>query len=165
MRDREFTFDRPPPSATQLTPRSRTIPRRFRAPRHLRQGDRPSRRRARADRLVVRAEDSPEVPEFLKDPHEAPRRSVAAPGWLAPLINLAEEAGESAPVVGYGIMGATGVFFALFAAIIGLGAFGFIVAMAGTGYACWQASPYLSEIGSRFDVMPEQPPSAPEDEE
>ena len=62
-------------------------------------------------------------------------------------------------------MGATGVFFALFAAIIGLGAFGFIVAMAATGYACWQASPYLSEIGSRFDVMPEQPPSAPEDEE
>ena len=119
----------------------------------------------RADRLVVRAEDSPEVPEFLKDLHEAPDASVAAPGWLAPLINLAEEAGESAPVVGYGIMGATGVFFALFAAIIGLGAFGFIVAMAATGYACWQASPYLSEIGSRFDVMPEQPPSAPEDEE
>ena len=119
----------------------------------------------RADRLVVRAEDSPEVPEFLKDLNEAPDASVAAPGWLAPLINLAEEAGESAPVVGYGIMGATGVFFALFAAIIGLGAFGFIVAMAATGYACWQASPYLSEIGSRFDVMPEQPPSAPEDEE
>lgn len=119
----------------------------------------------RADRLVVRAEDSPEVPEFLKDLMKPPDASVAAPGWLAPLINLAEEAGESAPVVGYGIMGATGVFFALFAAIIGLGAFGFIVAMAATGYACWQASPYLSEIGSRFDVMPEQPPSAPEDEE
>lgn len=119
----------------------------------------------RADRLVVRAEDSPEVPEFLKDLMKPPDASVAAPGWLAPLINLAEEAGESAPVVGYGIMGATGVFFALFAAIIGLGAFGFIVAMAATGYACWQASPYLSEIGSRFDVMPEQPPSAPDDEE
>ena len=114
---------------------------------------------------MVRAEDSPEVPEFLKDLMSPPDASVAAPGWLAPLINLAEEAGESAPVVGYGIMGATGVFFALFAAIIGLGAFGFIVAMAATGYACWQASPYLSEIGSRFDVMPEQPPSAPEDEE
>ena len=82
----------------------------------------------RADRLVVRAEDSPEVPEFLKDLMKPPDASVAAPGWLAPLINLAEEAGESAPVVGYGIMGATGVFFALFAAIIGLGAFGFIVA-------------------------------------
>lgn len=119
----------------------------------------------RADRLVVRAEDSPEVPEFLKDLMKPPDASVAAPGWLAPLINLAEEAGESAPVVGYGIMGATGVFFALFAAIIGLGAFGFIIAMAATGYACWQASPYLSEIGSRFDVMPEQPPSAPDDEE
>ena len=119
----------------------------------------------RADRLVVRAEDSPEVPEVLKDLMKPPDASVAAPGWLAPLINLAEEAGESAPVVGYGIMGATGVFFALFAAIIGLGAFGFIIAMAATGYACWQASPYLSEIGSRFDVMPEQPPSAPDDEE
>lgn len=119
----------------------------------------------RADRLVVRAEDGPEVPEFLKELMKPPDASVAAPGWLAPLINLAEEAGESAPVVGYGIMGATGVFFALFAAIIGLGGFGFIVATAATGYACWQASPYLSEIGSKFDVAPEQPPSASEDEE
>jgi hypothetical protein len=37
--------------------------------------------------------------------------------------------------------------------------------MAGTGYACWQASPYLSEIGSKFDVAPTQPPSADEDED
>ena len=42
-----------------------------------------------------------------------PDASIAAPGWLAPVINLAEEAGEDAPVVGYGIMGATGVFLGL----------------------------------------------------
>ena len=54
---------------------------------------------------------------------------------------------------------------ALALAIAGLGAFGFLATMAGTGYACWQASPYLSEIGSKFDVAPTQPPSAEEDEE
>ena len=87
------------------------------------------------------------------------------PGWLAPVIGLAEEAGEDAPVVGYGIMGATGVLIGLVFAIAGLGAFGFLMTMAGTGYACWQASPYLSEIGSKFDVAPTQPPSADEDED
>jgi hypothetical protein len=119
----------------------------------------------RADRLVVRAEDGPEMPEFLKDLMKPPDASIAAPGWLAPVIGLAEEAGEDAPVVGYGIMGATGVFIGLVFAIAGLGAFGFLMTMAGTGYACWQASPYLSEIGSKFDVAPTQPPSADEDEE
>ena len=119
----------------------------------------------RADRLVVRAEDGPEMPEFLKDLMKPPDASVAAPGWLAPVIGLAEEAGEDAPVVGYGIMGATGVFIGLVFAIAGLGAFGFLMTMAGTGYACWQASPYLSEIGSKFDVAPTQPPSEDEDEE
>jgi hypothetical protein len=57
------------------------------------------------------------VPDLMKPPDA----SVAAPGWLAPLISLAEEAGEDAPVVGYGIMGATGVIFTLFLAVAGLG--------------------------------------------
>ena len=87
-----------------------------------------------------------------------PNASVAAPGWLAPLIGLAEEAGEDAPVVGYGIMGATGVFFAVLSVVIGLGAFGFLLATGATGYACWQASPYLSVIASKFDAVP--PPSS-----
>ena len=113
----------------------------------------------RADRLVVRAEEDGgfEVPDALKELMKPPDASVAAPAWLEPLIKLAEEAGESAPVVGYGIMGATGVFFALFFAIIGLGGFGFIVASGATGYAMWQASPYLSVIASKFDAVP--PPS------
>ena len=60
-------------------------------------------------------------------------------------------------------MGATGVFFALFFAIIGLGGFGFIVASGATGYAMWQASPYLSVIASKFDAVP--PPSTSADDE
>ena len=62
------------------------------------------------------------MPEFLKGLMTPPDASVAAPGWLAPVIGLAEEAGEDAPVVGYGIMGATGVFLGLIFAIAGLGA-------------------------------------------
>ena len=120
----------------------------------------------RADRLVVRAEgDGPDVPDVLKDLLKPPDASVAAPGWLAPVIGLAEEAGEDAPVVGYGIMGATGVFFGLFFAVVGLGGFGFLLTMAGTGYACWQASPYLSAIGDKFSAAPEptQEPEEPEE--
>lgn len=112
-------------------------------------------KRGRADRLVVRAEDGPDVPEFLKDLLKPPDASVAAPGWLSPVIGLAEEAGEDAPVVGYGIMGATGVFLGLVLTIAGLGVFGFLLGLTGTGYACWQASPYLSAIGSKFSVKPQ----------
>mmetsp|Transcript_576 Transcript_576/g.2035 ORF Transcript_576/g.2035 Transcript_576/m.2035 type:complete len:132 (-) Transcript_576:1707-2102(-) len=121
----------------------------------------------RADRLVVRAEEDGgfEVPDALKELMKPPDASVAAPAWLEPLIKLAEEAGESAPVVGYGIMGATGVFFALFFAIIGLGGFGFIVASGATGYAMWQASPYLSVIASKFDAVPPPSSSAEDDDE
>lgn len=80
-----------------------------------------------------------------------PDASIAAPGWLAPLVNLAEEAGESAPVVGYGIIGATGLFFTLFFAVAGFAVFGLLLGLGGTGYACWQAGPYLSAISSQFD--------------
>ena len=103
------------------------------------------------------------MPDFVKDLMKPPDASVAAPGWLAPLINLAEEAGESAPVVGYGIAGATGVFFMLFFAIAGLGGFGVFLGLSGTGYACWQASPYLSAIASKYDAVP-PPASTMEDE-
>lgn len=121
----------------------------------------------RAHRLVVRAEDDgPEMPAFLKDLMKPPDASLAAPGWLAPVIGLAEAAGEDAPVVGYGLMGATGVVFGLLLAVAGLGAFGFLACLAGTGYACWQAAPYLSAIGDTFDASPQEPTrSGDEDEE
>jgi len=94
----------------------------------------------RADRLIVRAEEDGGLPDALKDLMKPPDASVAAPGWLAPLIGLAEEAGEDAPVVGYGIMGATGVFFAVLSVVVGLGAFGFLLA---TGAALLCASDTL----------------------
>ena len=115
----------------------------------------------RADRLIVRAEEDGGLPDALKDLMKPPDASVAAPGWLAPLIGLAEEAGEDAPVVGYGIMGATGVFFAVLSVVVGLGAFGFLLATGATGYACWQASPYLSVIASKFDAVPPPLPGLP----
>ena len=124
-------------------------------------------RPARADRLVVRAADDEgfEVPDFVKDLMKPPDASVAAPGWLEPLINLAEEAGESATLVGYGIAGATGVFFMLIFAILGLGPLGFLIGIGGTGYACWQAGPYLQAITSKFDAVPPPAPPAPEEDE
>ena len=94
------------------------------------------------------------MPEFLKTLMTPPDASVAAPGWLAPVIGLAEEAGEDAPVVGYGIMGATGVFLGLIFAIAGLGAFGFLATMAGTGYAC---SRRVHPESAGFDVPRPQP--------
>ena len=59
----------------------------------------------RADRLIVRAEEDGGLPDALKDLMKPPDASVAAAGWLAPLIGLAEEAGEDAPVVGYVLFG------------------------------------------------------------
>jgi hypothetical protein len=152
---------RPPPSP----PPARSTGASVRSAAFVRASVRPAVGR-RADRLVVRAEgDGPDVPDVLKDLLKPPDASVAAPGWLAPVIGLAEEAGEDAPVVGYGIMGATGVFFGLFFAVVGLGGFGFLLTMAGTGYACWQASPYLSAIGDKFSAAPEptQEPEEPEE--
>ena len=99
-------------------------------------------------------------------------KTVAAHGGLNVLVNNAGISGSAEQdlydtAAWNRLMGinATGVFLGLLFAIAGLGAFGFLATMAGTGYACWQASPYLSEIGSKFDVAPTQPPSAEEDEE
>ena len=48
-----------------------------------------------------------------------PDASMAPAFWLAPLLGLAEEGGESAAVVGYGLTAATSVLFSLIFAVIG----------------------------------------------
>eukprot|EP00227_Mantoniella_beaufortii_P014035 CAMPEP_0197590934 /NCGR_PEP_ID=MMETSP1326-20131121/12308_1 /TAXON_ID=1155430 /ORGANISM="Genus nov. species nov., Strain RCC2288" /LENGTH=220 /DNA_ID=CAMNT_0043156249 /DNA_START=47 /DNA_END=710 /DNA_ORIENTATION=+ len=106
--------------------------------------------------LVVCAadKDAPaELPAFVKDLMKPPDASMAAPGWLEPLLKLAEEGGESAPVVGYGIMGATSVIFALVFFLIGLGPLGLLLSLGAGGYACWQASPYLSVMSDNFEAQ------------
>ena len=78
---------------------------------------------------------------------EPPDSSIAAPGWLAPLLGLAKESGESAVGIGYALMIVTSVFFSLVFAVIGLP--GFLCALifvGASGYTCWQATPYLNEI-------------------
>jgi|TARA_B110000483_G_scaffold186323_1_gene220599 hypothetical protein len=98
--------------------------------------------------LKIKAKDEGfEVPDFVKDLMKPPDTSIAAPGWLAPLLGLAKESGESAVGIGYALMIVTSVFFSLVFAVIGLP--GFLCALifvGASGYTCWQATPYLNEI-------------------
>ena len=100
--------------------------------------------------LIVRAnkdDSSFEVPDFVKDLMKPPDSSVAAPGWLAPLLGLAKESGESAVGIGYALMIVTSVFFSLVFAVIGLpGALCALIFVGASGYTCWQATPYLNDI-------------------
>jgi hypothetical protein len=98
--------------------------------------------------LIVRANDDGfEVPDFVKDLMKPPDSSVAAPGWLAPLLGLAKESGESAVGIGYALMIVTSVFFSLVFAVIGLpGALCALIFVGASGYTCWQATPYLNDI-------------------
>jgi hypothetical protein len=98
--------------------------------------------------LIVRAKDDGfEVPDFVKDLMKPPDSSVAAPGWLAPLLGLAKESGESAVGIGYALMIFTSVFFSLVFAVIGLpGALCALIFVGASGYTCWQATPYLNDI-------------------
>ena len=99
--------------------------------------------------LIVRAnkDDGFEVPDFVKDLLKPPDSSVAAPGWLAPLLGLAKESGESALGIGYALMIVTSVFFSLVFAVIGLpGALCALIFVGASGYTCWQATPYLNDI-------------------
>ena len=97
---------------------------------------------------TIKAKDEGfEVPDFVKDLMKPPDSSIAAPGWLAPLLGLAKESGESAVGIGYALMIVTSVFFSLVFAVIGLP--GFLCALifvGASGYTCWQATPYLNEI-------------------
>lgn len=101
--------------------------------------------------LIMRAnkddDSSFEVPEIIKDLMKPPDSSVAAPGWLAPLLGLAKESGESAVGIGYALMIVTSVFFSLVFAVIGLpGALCALIFVGASGYTCWQATPYLNDI-------------------
>jgi hypothetical protein len=98
--------------------------------------------------VVVRAEgDGPEIPQALKDMMKPPDASVAAPAWLAPLIGLAEQSGESATIVGYSLMVATSLFISIVLAILHFpGALVTLVFFAASAYTCWQATPYLAKI-------------------
>ena len=99
--------------------------------------------------ITIKAKDEEgfEVPDFVKDLMKPPDSSIAAPGWLAPLLGLAKESGESAVGIGYALMIVTSVFFSLVFAVIGLP--GFLCALifvGASGYTCWQATPYLNDI-------------------
>jgi len=104
--------------------------------------------RKRNINTTIKAKDEGfEVPDFVKDLMKPPDSSIAAPGWLAPLLGLAKESGESAVGIGYALMIVTSVFFSLVFAVIGLP--GFLCALifvGASGYTCWQATPYLNEI-------------------
>jgi len=102
-----------------------------------------------SQKMIVRAnkDDGFEVPDFVKDLMKPPDSSVAAPGWLAPLLGLAKESGESAVGIGYALMIVTSVFFSLVFAVIGLpGALCALIFVGASGYTCWQATPYLNDI-------------------
>ena len=107
-----------------------------------------SNQRKRNINTTIKAKDEGfEVPDFVKDLMKPPDSSIAAPGWLAPLLGLAKESGESAVGIGYALMIVTSVFFSLVFAVIGLP--GFLCALifvGASGYTCWQATPYLNEI-------------------
>ena len=92
-------------------------------------------------------DDEFEMPDFVKDLMKPPDASVAAPVWLAPLLGIVEESGDSAVAVGYGLMIVTSVFVSLIFALIGLPGFlVFVVFIGAGGYTCWQATPYLQKI-------------------
>merc|ERR1712164_158941 len=74
-----------------------------------------------------------DVKKLVSDLMVPPDASKPAPGWLSPLIGLAEPAGESATIVGYSLLDAM-VFFGA------------------SAYGCWQAGPYLDEIVSKVEA-------------
>ncbi|CCO18563.1 unknown protein [Bathycoccus prasinos] len=83
-----------------------------------------SNQRKRNINTTIKAKDEGfEVPDFVKDLMKPPDSSIAAPGWLAPLLGLAKESGESAVGIGYALMIVTSVFFSLVFAVIGLPGF------------------------------------------
>lgn len=70
-----------------------------------------------------------------------------APGWLRPLISLAEPAGESATIVGYSLAIVTALCATIVFAVLRFpGLFDVTVFFGTSAYACWQAGPYLDKI-------------------
>jgi hypothetical protein len=107
--------------------------------------------------LITRANDDddddsdkskmPEMPEILKDLMKPPDASLSPPVWLAPLLGLAKESGESAQTVGYALMIITAIVPSLLFAVLGIPFALVVLIFVGTsGYTCWQATPYLQQI-------------------
>jgi hypothetical protein len=107
-------------------------------------------RQRRGSTVKVRAGESsegPDVQKIIADLMVPPDASKPAPGWLAPLISLAEPAGESANVVGYSLAVATSVTITIVLAVLHFPAlFDVLVLFGATGYVCWQIGPYLDKI-------------------
>ena len=104
----------------------------------------------RGSSIKARAGESsegPDVQKIIADLMVPPDASKPAPGWLAPLISLAEPAGESANVVGYSLAVATSVTITIVLAVLHFPAlFDVLVLFGATGYVCWQIGPYLDKI-------------------
>ena len=82
-----------------------------------------------------------------------PDASKPAPGWLSPLIGLAEPAGESATIVGYSLLVAGALIVTVLLAVLRFpGLFDAMVFFGASAYGCWQAGPYLDEIVSKVEA-------------
>lgn len=76
-----------------------------------------------------------------------PDASKPPPGWLAPLVSLAEPAGESATIVGYSLAIVTALCLTVALAVLRFPGLLDVAVFFGTSaYACWQAGPYLDKI-------------------
>ena len=96
--------------------------------------------RARAGEV----DDAKSTIERLATPPDA---SKPAPGWLLPLISLAEPAGESAAVVGYSLAIVTALAGTIALAVLRFpGLLDATFFLGASAYACWQAGPYLDKI-------------------
>ena len=98
--------------------------------------------------VVVRAEgSSPDVKKIVEQLMVPPDASKPAPGWLQPLIGLAEPAGESATIVGYSLAIVTALLVTIVLAVLHFpGLFDVMVFFGTSAYACWQLGPYLDKI-------------------
>ena len=94
-----------------------------------------------------------DVKKLVSDLMVPPDASKPAPGWLSPLIGLAEPAGESATIVGYSLLVAGALIVTVLLAVLRFpGLFDAMVFFGASAYGCWQAGPYLDEIVSKVEA-------------
>jgi hypothetical protein len=108
-------------------------------------------------RVTVRADGADEigtdVQKLVRDLMVPPDASKPAPGWLSPLIGLAEPAGESATIVGYSLLIAAALVATVLLAVLRFpGLFDVMVFFGASAYGCWQAGPYLDEIVAKVEA-------------
>jgi len=108
-------------------------------------------------RVTVRADGADEigtdVKKLVSDLMVPPDVSKPAPGWLSPLIGLAEPAGESATIVGYSLLIAAALVVTVLLAVLRFpGLFDVMVFFGASAYGCWQAGPYLDEIVAKVEA-------------